>query len=136
MKAIELLIGQLIYGQWPCVVFIVKHWKTRVPSKKQENTVKLNFFSYIASVLKLYLSKYQSNDPLVPIMAVHALEIIMTRIVYKTVHVSSIINIKQLKKFNFNDNNANKRTIFFGCSAQFELDQLKKTGQIGEKRLF
>ena len=60
----------------------------------------------------------------------------LKKIVYKTERVSSIMNLKQLKKFNFNDNNANKRTIFFGCSAQFELDQLKKTGQIGEKRLF
>ena len=135
---------------WPYVQVIVEHWKTRVPSKQPQGnnfkviasaiedpliTVKLKFFSYIASVLKPYLTKYQSNDPLVPIMAVHSLDIIKTlmRIVYKTGHVSSIMNIKQLKKFNFNDNNAKKRTIFFGCSGQFELDQLKKTDQVGEK---
>ena len=68
-------------------------------------------------------------------MAVHSLDIIKTlmRIVYKTGHVSSIMNIKQLKKFNFNDNNAKKRTIFFGCSGQFELNQPVKIDQIGEK---
>ena len=124
---------------WPCVVCIVHHWKTRVPSKQlQDNnfevvasviddpltTVKLKFFSYIASVLKPYFRKYQSNDPLVPIMAVHAIIKTLMRIVYKTGHVSNIMNIKQIK--NFNDNNAKKRSIFFGCSVQFELHQLKK----------
>ena len=135
---------------WPSVVFMIKHWKTRVPSKRPQGnnfkviasaiedplvTVKLKFFSYIASVLKPYLSKYQSSDPLVPIMADHALDIIKTLmgIVYKAGHITGVFTLKHLKKFNFNEPSAMKRSIFFGCSGQFELDQLKKTNQIDEK---
>ena len=128
---------------WPSVIYMVKHWKKLVPSKRPQGnnfkaiesaiedplvTVKLKFFSYIAFLLKPYLSKYQSNDPLVPIMADHALDVIKTlmSIVYKAGHVTDIFNLKHLKKFNFNETNSKKRTIFFGCSGQYELDQLKK----------
>ena len=61
-------------------------------------------------------------------MADHAIDIIKTLVskVYKAGHVSDVFNWKNLKKFNFNQTNAKKCTIFFGCSGQFELDQLKK----------
>ena len=136
---------------WPSVVYMVKHWKKLVPSKRPQGNnfkviesaiedplvtvkLKLKFFSYIASLLKPYLSKYQSNDPLVPIMADHALDVIKTlmSIVYKAGHVTDVFNLKHLKKFNFNETNSKKRTIFFGCAGQYELDQLKKTDQIDE----
>ena len=62
----------------------------------------------LSSVLQPYLSKYQSNDSLVPIMADHALDIIKTlmSIVYKAGHVSDVFNLKHLKKFNFSETNA------------------------------
>ena len=57
----------------------------------------------------------------------------LMNIVYKADHISGVLNLKHLKKFDFNETNAKKRTIFFGCSGQFELDQLKKNDQIDEK---
>ena len=57
---------------WPCVVCIVDHWKAHVPSKQPQGNnfkvvasaiddpltrVKLKFFSYIVSELKLYSKK-------------------------------------------------------------------------------
>ena len=43
-------------------------------------------------MFKRYLSKYQSNDPLVPIMTDHALDIIKTlmSIVYNADHVNDV----------------------------------------------
>ena len=68
-------------------------------------------------------------------MTDHALDIIETlmSIVNKAGHVSEVFNLKHLEKFYFNETDAKKRTIFFGRSGQFELDQLKKTNQIGKK---
>ena len=75
---------------WPHVVNMTKFWKRRMPSKQLQSnnfkivssavndpltTVKLKFFSYVASVLRPYLEKYQNNDPLVPMMACHALQL-------------------------------------------------------------
>ena len=99
---------------WPHVVNITKFWKRHVPSKQPQSnnfksvastvndpltTVKLKFFTYVASVLRPYLERYQNNDPLVPMMACHALYIIkkLMGIVYKTEYVASINEIKQLK---------------------------------------
>ena len=57
----------------------------------------------------------------------------MIRLVYKAGHVTDVFNLKYLKKLNFNETNAIMRTIFFGCSAQLELGQLKKPNQIDEQ---
>ena len=59
--------------------------------------------------------------------------LILIRLVYKAGHVTDVFNLKYLKKLNFNETNAIMRTIFFGCSAQLELGQLKKPNQIDEK---
>ena len=135
---------------WPHVVNITKFWKRHVPSKQPQSnnfksvastvndpltTVKLKFFTYVASVLRPYLERYQNNDPLVPMMACHALYIIkkLMGIVYKTEYVASINDIKQLKKFELKDKKAMKRCIFFGCAAQSELDFLRRRDEVEEK---
>ena len=69
---------------WPHITKVVRHWeslpKSRRPNSKSydvtvkgakdELTVaKLSFFSFIAVLLKLYLTKYQTDQPMIPFLA-------------------------------------------------------------------
>ena len=69
---------------WPHITKMVRHWeslpKSRRPNSKSydvtvkgakdELTVaKLSFFSFIAGLLKPYLTKFQTDQPMIPFLA-------------------------------------------------------------------
>ena len=68
---------------WPNIKRVVEKWEKLASSKRPKGknyqtvlasikdnpiTAKLNYFSFIASILHPFLTKYQSNDPPVPFM--------------------------------------------------------------------
>lgn len=68
---------------WPNIKKVVEKWEKLAPSKRPKGknyqtvlaaikdnltVAKLNYFSFIASILEPFLTKYQSDDPLVPFM--------------------------------------------------------------------
>ena len=68
---------------WPNIKKVVEKWEKLAPSERPKGknyqtvlaaikdnliTAKLNYFSFIASILQPFLTKYESDDPLVPFM--------------------------------------------------------------------
>lgn len=75
--------AQRLLELWPAIVAVIGHWKRRVPSKRPKCTsyitlleavddklitAKMSFFAFVSGILEPYLTKYQSEDPMVPYM--------------------------------------------------------------------
>ena len=87
---------------WPHIIKMVTHWeslpKSSRPNSKSYDAVvkgvkdeltfaKLSFFSFIAGLLKPYLTKYQTDQPMIPFLAkdLEAMYKSLMRLILKTI---------------------------------------------------
>ena len=111
--------GRTVYI-WPNIKKVVEKWEKLTPSKKPKGknyqtvlaaikdnliTVKLNNFSFIASILQPFLTKYQTDDPLVPFMYddVSSLITSLMQLIFKADKVDEAA-VKNFKEFDFTKN--------------------------------
>ena len=114
---------------WPNIKKVVEKWEKLAPSERPKGknyqtvfaaikdnliTAKLNNFLFIASILQPFLTKYQSDDLLVPFMYDDASRSFM-RIIFKVDEAA----VKNFKEFDFtlNDNRLPLNSINIGCAA-------------------
>ena len=99
-------------------------------------TTKLNYFSFIASILQPFLTKYQSDDPLVSFMYDDVLSLIthLMRVLFKADKVDEAA-VKNFKEFDFtlNDNRLQLNSINIGCAAANSIVDLKRRDEIANE---
>ena len=129
---------------WPNIKKVVEKWEKLAPSERPKGknyqtvlaaikdnliTAKLNYFSFIASILQPFLTKYQSDDPLVSFMYDDVLSLItsLMRLIFKADKVDEAA-LKNFKEFDFtlNDNRLPLNSINIGCAAANSIVDLKQ----------
>ena len=92
-------------------------------------TANLNYFSFVASILQPFLTKYQSDDPHVPFTYDDVLSLItsLVRLIFKVDKVDADA-VKNFKEFDFtlNDNRLPLNSINIGCAAANSIVDLKR----------
>ena len=136
---------------WPNVVKMVQYWK-KLPGYKQPPgqdfitisnaikddvliVVKLNFFSFVASILVPYLTRYQENNPSIPFMYddIQKLVYKLMNIVFTTSFMEAHSNGKKLLELNnehFQIKSFHKKDVELGCAASTLIQDLLNQGKV------
>lgn len=112
-----------------------KSYATVLDATKDELTkAKLQFFSYVASLLQPMLVKYQTNWPMVPyyFQDFFSLSKCLMRLIVKPDVLVTITTGRQLQNFDFSkrENLINIASITIGFAAESSLKELKKQDMI------
>lgn len=139
---------------WPSVVKTVKYWQGLCKSKRPNNKsyerlvenyldllvpAKLQFFSFLASIMSPYLIMYQTDAPMVPFMFDELSTIVyrLLRLVYKQGKINEKKFLSDLMKDAFLQNKENKMDVLqidVGAAAKNSLSLVQVSAE--KKRKF
>ena len=142
------LVSDRLLDVWPNMEKIVRFWKkmpvSKQPSSKSFKNVaeavddpltpaRLAFFSYVSSLMEPYLTKYQSNKPMIPFMYLDLKDLIkkLLQIIIKPEEIEKCKTGASFKSIDFTD-----KQIFMdgkGMQMGFRVQQI--LGIITEKDL-
>ena len=108
-------VAERLMDLWPNVAKIVRYWeslpKSKRPSSKSYSNVlsavadnltpaKLHFFNYVAGIFQPFLTKYQSDKPMIPFLYSDLLKLVKSVLclVLKLVVVNPCSSLTTLKK--------------------------------------
>jgi ribosomal protein S8 len=104
--------------------------------KDKTVTAKLEFFSFVASIMEPMLGKYQRRDPLVPFLYNDMVPLFQTLLltIIKPCFVEDVAKkgLGHVSTLNLSNEKIHKRSVDIGCSAENVLTILKRQGYIDE----
>ena len=130
---------------WPNIIQMMKFWECKPKSKRPTSKsylnlknvytdslypVKLQFFSFFASILQPFLSQYQTDNPMIPFMY-NDLMVLVTNIlqlILKPEIISKCKSLHDMKCLDLKDKNnlLRGREINVGFSAEAIINDLKR----------
>ena len=136
---------------WPNIIKIVKFWltltKKKQPSGKSFDavkgavedpltTAKLNFFSYIASILQPFLAKYQTPKPMIPYLYGDLSKVYRSLLdVIVKEDLLEDCNGYQLPKVDIDKNLKNEKDFTIGFVTQSKIKELKRKDTVTKEQL-
>ena len=147
-------VAERLVNLWPNVAKIVHYWeslpKSKRPSSKSYSNVlsavtnnltptKLHFFSYVAGIFQLFLTKYQSDKPMIPFLYSDLFKLVKSVLclVLKPDVVSPCSFLATLKKIDVTDksNFPKAKGIKLGFGAKKCVDDLKNSDLVTNRGL-
>ena len=130
---------------WPNIVKLVNFWLTLPKSKQPKSKsfeavksavednltiVKLNVFSYLASLFHPFLKKYQTEKPMIPYMYQDLVQLLhnVLQIVVKQEIIDKCTSGQSLSKIDLDSGEVFKNVFYLGFAAESEIKDLKKKG--------
>ena len=132
---------------WPNIVKLVNFWLTLPKSKQPKSKsfeavksavednltiVKLNVFSYFASLCQPFLKKYQTEKPMIPYMYPDLVQLLhnVLQIVVKQEIIDKCTSGQSLSKIDLDSDEDFKKDFYLGFAAESEIKDLKKKGRV------